>query len=287
MSTQAHAAWRDIDADEARKRVDAGEVQVLDVRTPGEYTGLGHIPGAMLLPVDLIASAPATLKLDQRPLLITCEHGVRSLHAARFLHQAGFTNMLNLAGGMATWTGPRDHNAAGSDQYRGPSSWLLTHAGMLPRRGRALDVACGRGRHALLLAAAGLQVDALDRDGEALTALQETARRLGLPLNTRQVDLETGEGPFLEQACYDLVLVTRYLHRPLFAELRAALRPGGLLFYETFTVEQAAQGHPTRPEFLLQPGELEQLVAPLEILHRRQGEHDGAHTAAVVARRSR
>jgi len=81
-------------------------------------------------------------------------------------------------------------------------------------------------------------------------------------------------------------VVMRYLHRPLFPALLAALKPEGLLLYETFTVRQAAHGHPVNPDFLLQPGELEQLVAPLEILRHREGEIGGDELAAVAARRS-
>ena len=78
-------------------------------------------------------------------------------------------------------------------------------------------------------------------------------------------------------------MVTRYLHRPLFPSLQAALKAGGLLLYETFTTAQADAGHPTNPEFLLEEGELTRLVAPLDIVRQREGEFDGAHVAAVAA----
>jgi rhodanese-related sulfurtransferase len=76
-----------------------GAVSVLDVRRPA--MSLGHIPGARLLPVDLIATTPAVLRKDVRPVLVVCEHGVRSVHAARFLARAGVEPVLNLAGGMS------------------------------------------------------------------------------------------------------------------------------------------------------------------------------------------
>ena len=76
----------------------------------------------------------------------------------------------------------------------------------------------------------------------------------------------------------------RYLHRPLFPKLRAALRPSGVLVYETFTTEQASRGKPTNPDFLLRPGELAELVAPLRVLRQREGEFDGGMVAGVVAR---
>src|SRR5262245_33675031 len=154
-----------------------GAVRVLDVRTPGEYSSLGHIPGAVLLPVDLIPVAPATLSREGAPWLVCCEHGVRSAHAAAFLARAGFTGLLNLQGGMSCWRGPRDHTGGDPFGPAGPSSWLVTNAHLLPAGGEALDVACGRGRHSLLLAAAGVRVTALDRDEGKIALLAADAAR--------------------------------------------------------------------------------------------------------------
>jgi rhodanese-related sulfurtransferase len=271
---------RDVDPAEALRLVAAGSVHVLDVRTPEEYRQLGHVPGAILLPVDLVVSGAATLPRD-RPLLVHCEHGVRSVYACEILERAGFDDLVHLTGGLATWSGPRAYDAAAAS---GPSSWLLETADLLPReRGRALDVACGRGRHALLLAAAGFAVDAIDRDDAALAFLRTTADRLELPVSTARVDLEAA--PSLERDAYALVVVFHYLHRPLFPALVAALAPGGLLLYETFTVDQAALGKPRDPAHLLEHGELARLVAPLEVVRERDGLHEDRHVAAVAARR--
>ncbi len=259
----------------------ASGVRVLDVRTPQEYSGLGHIPGATLLPVQIVASAPAVLGDVETPVLVTCEHAVRSRMATRLLAQAGFTRVYELATGMAGWGGPREY---APEPVRGPSPWLLECGDLVPRAGRALDVACGRGRHALLLASAGLQVTAVDRDTAALARLQDQADRLGLPVTTRVVDLETGAVE-LGDAMYDLVIVTRYLHRPLMPTLVRSVAPGGLLLYETFLAQQAERGHPTNPAFLLEPGELPRLVEPLSVLRQFEGEVDGNWVAAVAARR--
>jgi rhodanese-related sulfurtransferase len=269
---------RDVEPAEALRLVAAGSVHVLDVRSPQEYRQLGHIPGAILLPVDLVVSGAATLPRD-RPLLVHCEHGVRSLYACELLERAGFDDLVHLAGGLSVWNGPRAFDAA---PVAGPSSWLLETADLLPReRGRALDVACGRGRHALLLAAAGFAVDAVDRDEAALSFLRATADRLELPVSTARVDLESA--PSLERDAYALVVVFHYLHRPLFPALVASLLPGGLLLYETFTVDQAAVGTPRDPAHLLAHGELARLVAPLEVVRQRDGVHEERHVAAVAA----
>jgi SAM-dependent methyltransferase len=171
-----------------------------------------------------------------------------------------------------------------ADPIDGPSSWLLENADLLPRGGRALDVACGRGRHALLLAGAGFRVDAVDRDEGCIAALAAVAERLELPVEARVLDLETGEVD-LGDALYDIVLVFHYLHRPLFPALLRALATGGLLLYETFTTAQAARGKPPNPDFLLQPGELVTRVAPLEVLRQREGDFEGRMIASVAARK--
>ena len=99
------------------------------------------------------------------------------------------------------------------------------------------------------------------------------------------VDLEADTPPDLAPADYDAILVFNYLHRPLMPALRAALKPGGRLFYETFTARQAERGHPKNPAFLLKDGELPELVAPLAVLRSREGEVDGRFIASVVAAR--
>lgn len=266
--------------EQARALVESG-IRVLDVRTPQEFSGLGHIPGATLLPVQIIASAPAVLDDPDTPVLVTCEHAVRSKVAARLLAQAGFTHVHELAYGMAMWDGPREFTA---QAMQGPSAWLFECGDLIPRAGRALDVAAGRGRHTLLLASTGLAVTALDRDADALARLQAQADRLGLPVTTRVTDLESGT-PDLGDDGYDLVVVTRYLHRPLMPHLLLSLAPGGVLIYETFLEQQAEVGHPKNPDFLLKPGELRTLVQPLEVLREFEGEFDGQWLAAIAARR--
>lgn len=165
-----------------------------------------------------------------------------------------------------------------------PSSWLTWNAGLLPAAGRALDVACGRGRHALWLGTCGYATTALDRDPEAIDYVNSEARRRSLPVRAQVLDLEAPDLR-LGATLYDLIVVIRYLHRPLFPALIAALRRNGVLVYETFTRAQAARGRPTNPAFLLEAGELARLVEPLEILREREGEFDGRMVAGVVARR--
>jgi tellurite methyltransferase len=297
MVATGREAVENVTAETAQPLVAAGQVRVLDVRNPDEWATLGTIPGAILLPTDLIACAAATLPRDGAPILVCCEHGVRSRMAARFLADVGFPRVLNMSGGMSTWTGARQFETHDIDPVVGPSSWLLANADLLqpastcaqgepaaPRM-RALDVACGRGRHALLLALAGLDVRAVDRGAEAVAGLRWAAARLELPIAAEIVDLEA-PAVDLGDALYDVIVCVHYLHRPLFPALRHALKPGGILIYETFTTAQAARGKPTNPDFLLQPGELRRLAAPLAILREREGDFEGRFVASIAARRA-
>ena len=165
-----------------------------------------------------------------------------------------------------------------------PTDWLTGHAALLPANGNALDIACGRGRHAMWLAGRGLRVTAVDRSAEAIAALSVAAREHALPLETQVVDLEQ-PGADLGREVYDVIVGVHYLHRPLFPAIRAALRPEGILIYETFTRAQARRGKPTNPAFLLEPGELRTLTAGLEVLDEREGEFGNRDVAAIVCRK--
>src|SRR6188768_1023226 len=96
-------AFTTIDHAQAQQLLETGGAIVIDVRTPGEFAQLGHIPGAWLLPVDLMASAPAILPDDRAEVLVYCEHGVRSRAASELLVAAGIDRVLNLAGGLSAW----------------------------------------------------------------------------------------------------------------------------------------------------------------------------------------
>jgi rhodanese-related sulfurtransferase len=260
--------------------VDGGAF-VLDLRSARACEQDGHLKGAHLLPHEALASAPAVIPEDGRPVLVVCEQGSRSRRAAAYLAEAGVPNVAWLEGGMARWPGARETAPA---RAVGPSPWLVANAQLAPRMARTLDVACGRGRHALLLASAGCLVRAVDRDLARVHWLDAVARRLHLPLETRVVDLER-DPDCLGVEEWELVLVFRYLQRSLFPALVRALRPGGVLLCETFLRGRRRHGRPLRPEQLLESGELVRLVAPLEVVRRREGEFDGDQLASVAARK--
>ncbi len=137
---------------------------------------------------------------------------------------------------------------------------LREYAHLLPPQGQALDIACGLGGNALLLARHGLHTSAWDISAVALEHLQEFARAQGTPVTTVQRDAVALPPP---PASVDVIVVSRFLDRALCPLLADALRPGGLLFYQTFTRERVSAGGPGNPAYLLAPGELLQLFAGL------------------------
>lgn len=154
-----------------------------------------------------------------------------------------------------------------------PSPWITRFAplvrGLGPSDGRprrALDVACGHGRHVRWLLAQGCHVTAVDRDAQALAALPAMHPQL-----TRlQADLENGPWPLPGQR-FDVVVVTNYLWRPLLPTLVASVAPRGVLLYETFAQGNEAVGRPARADFLLAPGELLRACADLRVVAYEDG----------------
>ncbi len=143
-----------------------------------------------------------------------------------------------------------------------------------------LDVACGRGRHALATAGLGLSCLAVDRDRDALRTLAAAAPARVCAV---RADLEEGPGVPWREVAFGAVLVFRYLWRPRAAALARALRPGGLLVYETFTEAQRALPHgPRNPDFLLRPGELPSLFPGLVVLEHWEGRVDAPQPAALA-----
>lgn len=154
--------------------------------------------------------------------------------------------------------------SANADRSPGaPSRWVLERALSLPARALVLDLASGRGRHAIPLARAGRRVVALDIAVDAVRA----AARSG----AQAVVADAGVLP-LRHGIVDAILCVNFLDRPLFMRLGAYLRPGGSLIVETFTVDQRKLGRgPTSAAYLLEPLELPRLVAPLEVVESFEG----------------
>jgi SAM-dependent methyltransferase len=150
-----------------------------------------------------------------------------------------------------------------------PSDWVVRWAPLV-ERGPVLDVACGGGRHARLFAARGLEVVAVDREPQAIEGVTFV-----------QADLEGGAPwPFAGRR-FAAVVVTNYLHRPLFSVLEQSLEQGGVLIYETFMLGNERFGRPSNPAFLLKPGELLQVFAGLTHIAFEQGIVERPKPAAI------
>ncbi|OGB19969.1 MAG: SAM-dependent methyltransferase [Burkholderiales bacterium RIFCSPLOWO2_12_67_14] len=144
-----------------------------------------------------------------------------------------------------------------------PSAWVQRWSHLVPVGGSVLDVACGHGRHLRWFAGRGHPVTGVDRSAEAIEAVSGLGRAV-------QADIENGPWPFADET-FDAVVVTNYLWRPLLAQIVASVAPGGALIYETFAQGNETVGKPSRPDFLLQPGELLQATAGLHVVAFEDG----------------
>lgn len=162
---------------------------------------------------------------------------------------------------------------------------ILTELWPLLPPGAALDLACGRGRNAIFLAERGQHVTAVDWSATALDVLEERAKASKIPvrriprmdeakqpaqpgIDLLRADLETVALPANR---YSVILCVRYLQRSLFPQICRALRPGGMLLFETYTKAQLDfSGGPRDPAHLLDKGELRVAFSELETLFYRE-----------------
>ena len=189
------------------------------------------------------------------------------------------------------------HRAAEQKSPAEPASIVLEWLPLLPT-GPALDLACGTGRHTLLLAASGQSVVAVDWSGTALDILENRAQKAKLHVSrenasamaeagTRGIRLVQAnlEDINLPQAAFSLVLCLHYLQRSLFPQMARALQPGGILLFETFTQAQLNYpGGPRNPAHLLKPAELRTAFPELRILFYREL-NAGQGIASIVAQK--
>ncbi len=164
---------------------------------------------------------------------------------------------------------------------REPSDWLKDNADLLTGEGRALDLAAGEGRNAVFLAGLGYDVLALDIAEAGL----EKARRLAAEKNTRietqAVDLDTFSWEIGE---FDVLVCFNFLDRRLFGRIRDAVKPGGLVFYETFTLNYLKYSN-FREEWVLSHHELLREFNNFRILRYRDVDADEKAFASIVARK--
>lgn len=165
-----------------------------------------------------------------------------------------------------------------SPSHDEPSAWVRRFAALIPAGGTVLDLACGKGRHARLLASLGYAVEAVDHDADALAGLTDVPG-----IAARQANLEGGPWPYYGFA-FDGIVVANYLHRPLIPHLARTLAEGGVMIYETFMVGNERFGKPSNPAHLLRVGELLELLGKrFAVVAFEQGEV--AHPRPAVVQR--
>lgn len=171
-----------------------------------------------------------------------------------------------------------------------PHKLLLDHFDLLndPLRSLpVLDLACGTGQNGLMLARQGIPVVFADRSATALGVVKQCLLEGALPGHIWQVDLEQPNTNPLAGQSFSAIIGFRYLHRPLFPAIKDAVEPGGLVVYETFTIENRTFGRPNNPGFLLQPGELKTIFQDWQTILYFEGvlRNPDRAVAQIVARK--
>jgi SAM-dependent methyltransferase len=165
-----------------------------------------------------------------------------------------------------------------------PAEFLVANRSLLPA-GRALDLAMGAGRNAVYLAKEGFDVEGIDISAEAVDKALALAGTEGVKIATLVADLENGYK--LAPASYDVIICFYYLHRPLIREIKEALRPGGVVVYETYNADQAEWGRPKNPDHLLKHNELLGMFCDYRILRYREGVIEPRKAiASIIAQKS-
>lgn len=149
-----------------------------------------------------------------------------------------------------------------------PAAQVLTeNSFLLPQQGTALDIACGLGSNAVFLAERGLLVTAWDISSVAIDKLKAYAVQEGLKINACQQKITANS---FKECSYDVIIMSRFLDRSLSDAIIEALKPDGLLFYQTFTREKITLKPPHNPDYLLAENELLKMFSPLRVIFYRE-----------------
>ncbi len=154
------------------------------------------------------------------------------------------------------------------DHGSGEACQVLTeHIHLLPTTGSALDLACGMGGNAILLARQGLVTSAWDISETAIRKLDALAKQQNLRITTRVIDVT--RNPLLYDS-FDIIVVSRFLERQLVPDIKQAIRTDGLIFYQTYTKVRVDEKGPKNPDYLLTDNELLSLFHDFRILFYRE-----------------
>ena len=162
-----------------------------------------------------------------------------------------------------------------------PSDWLTTHTGLLCGKGKALDIAAGEGRNSIFAASLGYEVICMDISEVALSKARALASQKNVKITILSADLDKSSLPKNE---YDLVLCFNFLDRNLFQEIRNTLKTGGILFYETFTVDYLKYSSFKR-QWVLEQNELLKAFEGFRVLRYREVDENPEAFASLIAQK--
>jgi 2-polyprenyl-3-methyl-5-hydroxy-6-metoxy-1,4-benzoquinol methylase len=165
------------------------------------------------------------------------------------------------------------------DKIFEPAQFLVENVNLLPK-GKVLDVAMGTGANSVFLALKGFEVEGVDISAEAINTALELAHQSGVNIKTRVADLENNYR--IRKNSYDVIICFKYLQRALIQQMKDGLRPGGLVVYETFIVDQTRFGKPKNPDHLLKHNELLDLFCDFRCLRYREGIFESRKAIASI-----
>jgi 2-polyprenyl-3-methyl-5-hydroxy-6-metoxy-1,4-benzoquinol methylase len=164
---------------------------------------------------------------------------------------------------------------------RDPIPFLMDHVDLLPK-GPALDLAMGEGRNGVFLATKGFQVTGVDISEAGFKKARALASEKGVKLTTVVADLEQYTIP---PSSYDVIICTYFLQRDLFPKITAALKPGGMVLIETYTVDHLQYRPKFNRTFLLERNELLTLLPGLRVLRYQEVDTGDAAFASILAQK--
>ncbi len=264
----------------------------IDLRDRASYVR-AHVRGAVCVPAGGLSRSLFLLPPRTAPLLLLASEPEQARGAAQLLTERGWEKVRWFDGRIEEIDAGFLESGMQPNRLWEPSPFLLRVEPLLPREGSACDLACGSGRNAVFLAVRGRDVLGVDLLPDALAQARLLARAACIAepgrARFRRADLTDAAqaARVLVPGHWSVLTCFRYLDRALLPRLPEALAPGGVLVYETFLEEQArVKGKPSRPEYLLRPGELREVFAGLEILEEREGpDAEGNRLASIAVRR--
>jgi len=270
------------------QQVIENDLGLIDLRPAAQFL-TNHIRNSCSLPWQRLPQSMHELPANHVPIAILGDLE-QLTQATAFLTSKGYQIAEHIEVSEELW-----HQASEQDLLEtGCHSKMLWQANPLLTEcieqveqaitGRSIiDLACGAGRDSVYLATRGWQVTAIDNKEDTLERCQNLSESSQVKLTTLNINLENQTDPLADLQS-DLVLVMRYLHRPLFPAIDKLIKPGGALIYSTFMVGSEQYGSPRNPAYLLRAGELADCFSHYHILIDEQRElADGRPVALFVA----